>query len=94
METAVNDKVTPAAERLVALVSAIPPDPRRDKVLYHLDRLQKAFHASHQEAVRFAAFTENKTIHDASDWRPEIAAAMAALRTALAEAGHDFLKGN
>jgi hypothetical protein len=84
------DKVLAVADNLTALLNALPADARREKALYHLDRLQKAFTASHQEAVRFAAFTVNKTIRDAADWDPRITQAMAALRAALAEAGHEF----
>jgi hypothetical protein len=94
MTASTADKVLAAADGLTALVTTLPEDARRDKVLYHLDRLQKAFTASHQEAVRFAAFTVNKTVHDSADWGPGVAAAMEGLRVALAQAGHDFLKGN
>ena len=52
---------------------------------------QRAVSASHQEAVRFAAFTVNKTVHDAAaDWGPPIVAAMAGLRDALHAKGHEF----
>jgi hypothetical protein len=88
------EKVLPAVDALTALLTSLPQSDRRDKALYQLDRLQRAFTASHQEAVRFAAFTLNKTIHDSPDWDPQLAAAMESLRVALAEAGHDFLKGN
>jgi len=91
---AASERILPAVLALTALVTGLPQSDRRDKALYQLDRLQKAFTASHQEAVRFAAFTLNKTIHDSPDWGPQVVEAMEALRTALAEAGHDFLKGN
>ena len=91
---AATDKVLPAVDVLTKLLQPVPADARRDKALYQLDRLQKAFVASHQEAVRFAAFTVNKTVHDSPDWGPQVAAAMDALHTALVESGHDFLKGN
>jgi hypothetical protein len=84
------DKVLAVADNLTALLKELPEDTRRDKALYNLDRLQRAFTASHQEAVRFAAFTVNKTIRDAADWDPRISQAMDALRAALAEAGHEF----
>lgn len=80
-----------ARNRLESLISALPEDGRRGKALYHLDRLRLAFQSSHQEAVRFAAFTVNKTVHDAaSDWGAEVTTAMDALRNALAQAGHEF----
>ena len=83
--------VEAAASRLESLISALPEDARREKALYHLDRLRLAFRSSHQEAVRFAAFTVNKTVHDAaSDWGADIVAAMDTLRSALAQAGHEF----
>ena len=80
-----------AASRLESLITALPQDARREKALYHLERLRMAFQSSHQEAVRFAAFTVNKTVHDAAaDWGTEISTAMDALRDSLHRAGHDF----
>lgn len=92
--TSATEKVLPAVDMLTKLLQPVPADARREKALYQLDRLQKAFVASHQEAVRFAAFTVNKTVHDSPDWGPQVAAAMEALHHALVESGHDFLKGN
>jgi hypothetical protein len=94
MTSVETSRVLGAVDALTALLQGVPQDARREKALYHLDRLQKALAASHQEAVRFAAFTANKTVHDASDWGPQVGAAMETLRQALAESGHDFLKGN
>ena len=91
---AATEKVLPAVETLTNLLQAVPADARREKAFYHLDRLQKALVASHQEAVRFAAFTVNKTVHDSPDWGPKVGEAMEALRVSLAQSGHDFLKGN
>ena len=54
-----------AADRLATELKALPADERRDKALYHLQRLQLSVNASHSEAVRFAAFTVNKLVHDA-----------------------------
>ena len=69
-----------AASRLESLIAALPQDARREKALYHLERLRMAFQSSHQEAVRFAAFTVNKTVHDAAaDWGAEITAAVDSL---------------
>jgi hypothetical protein len=83
--------VISAAEEFEAVLRNVSPDPRRDKALYHLDRLRSAVSASHQEAVRFAAFTINKTIHDASgEWGAAAVEAMTALRGALHDAGHEF----
>lgn len=83
--------VEAAATQLESLISALSEDARREKALYHLDRLRLAFRSSHQEAVRFAAFTVNKTVHDAApDWGAEVTTAMDALRNALAQAGHEF----
>jgi hypothetical protein len=79
-----------AADTLERVLRNISPDPRRDKALYHLDRLRSAVTASHQEAVRFAAFTINKTIHDASEEWGAAVDAMTALRGALHAAGHEF----
>jgi len=91
---AATEKVLPAVETLTNVLQTVPADARREKVLYHLGRLQRSLTASHQEAVRFAAFTINKTVHDSPDWGPQVAQAMEALRVSLAESGHDFLKGN
>ena len=80
-----------AASRLESLITVLPRDARREKALYHLERLRMAFQSSHQEAVRFAAFTVNKTVHDAAaDWGTEVTAAVDVLRNALAQAGHEF----
>ena len=88
---ATKSQVAGAADRFEALLQAQRDDHRREKALYHLGRLRKAVEASHQEAVRFAAFTVNKTVHDAAaDWGTETVDAMAALRAALADAGHEF----
>ena len=85
------DSVPAAAGRLKALLTAQPPDARREKALYHLERLRMAFQSSHQEAVRFAAFTVNKTVHDAAaEWGAAVTAAMEALRESLHRAGHEF----
>ena len=90
MTSPTMDKVLAVADSLTALLKELPADARREKALYHLDRLHRAFTASHQEAVRFAAFTVNKTIRDAADWDSRITQAMDALRAALVEAGHEF----
>jgi len=83
--------VRDAASRLEALIAALPQDARREKALYHLERLRMAFQSSHQEAVRFAAFTVNKTVHDAApEWGAEVTAAMNALRESLRRVGHEF----
>jgi hypothetical protein len=80
-----------AVEQLEGALQAVPPDARRDKALYHLERLRLAAAASHQEAVRFAAFTLNKTVRDAAaDWGPAVRGAMDALTAALQAAGHHF----
>jgi deferrochelatase/peroxidase EfeB len=89
-----TDKVVAAASALNSLLMGLPQSERRDKALYHLDRLQRAVAAWHQEAVRFAAFTVNKSVHDSPEWGPQVAEAMEALRVSLAQSGHDFLKGN
>jgi hypothetical protein len=83
----VNDAIA-ALERVL---QTLAPDANKDKALYHLGRLRMAVAASHQEAVRFAAFTINKAIHDAgSSWDPAALEAMTTLRGALHAAGHDF----
>src|SRR5580765_5843123 len=80
-----------AASRLESLITALPQDARREKALYHLERLRMGFQSAHQEAVRFAAFTVSKTVHDAAaDWGAEVTAAMDALRESLRRAGHEF----
>jgi hypothetical protein len=84
-------QVLNTAAHLEGLLGQLPPDPRTGKALYHLDRLKRAFTASHQEAVRFAAFTLNKTIADAAaDWGSPVVESMARLRAALEAAGHHF----
>lgn len=91
MAEATKSSILEAAEHLTSLLHAVPADARRDKALYHLQRLHLSVNASHSEAVRFAAFTVNKTVHDAaSDWGPDIASAMDALRRELHANGHDF----
>jgi hypothetical protein len=84
----INDAIA-ALERVL---QTLPSDAsRRDKALYHLERLRMAVDASHQEAVRFAAFTINKTIHDAgSSWGQAPLEAMTTLRGSLHDAGHEF----
>ena len=88
--TPAGSDVVHSVEALTSLLTSLPEDARRDKALYHLDRLQRAYSASHQEAVRFAAFTLNKTVRDATDWGAPLASAMEALRAALVSAGHEF----
>ncbi|HEX7085181.1 MAG TPA: hypothetical protein VF198_02375 [Vicinamibacterales bacterium] len=84
-------QVLNATAHLEGLVGQLPQDPRTEKALYHLDRLRRAVNASHQEAVRFAAFTVNKTIRDAAaDWGSPVVEAMDRLRDALEAAGHRF----
>ena len=91
MAEATKASIQDAAQRLVSLLQALPPDERRDKALYHLERLQLSVSASHSEAVRFAAFTVNKIAHDAAaDWGTPVTAAMEALRRELHSQGHDF----
>jgi hypothetical protein len=86
-----NESVTVAVDALERALQAVPSDPGKDKALHHLERLRMAVSASHQEAVRFAAFTINKTIHDAgSAWGAAPADAMTTLRGALHAAGHEF----
>jgi hypothetical protein len=91
MAEATKSSILDAAERLTSLLQSVPADVRRDKALYHLQRLQLSVGASHSEAVRFAAFTVNKIVHDATaDWGPAVASAMEALRAELLAHGHDF----
>ena len=91
MAQATKTTIVSAAESLAALLKNTPAGERREKALYHLDRLQLAVQASHQEAVRFAAFTINKTVRDAADeWGPDVVSAMETLRTELAAHGHEF----
>jgi len=86
---ATKSSILDAAERLASLLQSVPADAQREKALYHLQRLQLSVGASHSEAVRFAAFTVNKTVRDA-EWGPAVAAAMDALRTELHSLGHEF----
>ena len=86
---ATKSSILDAAERLASLLQSVPADAQREKALYHLQRLQLSVGASHSEAVRFAAFTVNKTVRDA-EWGPAVAAAMDALRAELHSLGHDF----
>ena len=91
MVQATKTTVVGAAASLAALLKDVPPSERRDKALYHLDRLQSAVQASHQEAVRFAAFTIIKTVRDAAaEWGPDVSVAMETLRNELAAHGHEF----
>ena len=91
MAEVTKSSILDAAERLASLLQSVPADARRDKALYHLHRLELSVSASHSEAVRFAAFTVNKTSHDAAeDWGADIASAMDALRNELHANGHDF----
>ena len=86
---AAKSSILDAADRLASLLQSVPADAQRDKALYHLQRLQLSVGASHSEAVRFAAFTVNKIVHD-SAWGPAVTAAMEALRTELHSLGHEF----
>ena len=80
-----------AADRLATELKALPADERRDKALYHLQRLQLSVNASHSEAVRFAAFTVNKLVHDtAAQWGARVTGAMETLKHELHENGHEF----
>ena len=90
MAEATKTSIIDAAERLASLLKTCPDDARRTKALYQLERLQLAVNASHQEGVRFAAFTISKTVHDASDWDAAVASAMETLRTELRAHGHEF----
>ena len=91
MAEATKSSILDAAERLASLLQSVPADERRDKALYHLQRLQLSVSASHSEAVRFAAFTVNKTVRDAAaDWGPRHRHRMDALRSELHSHGHDF----
>jgi len=91
MAQATKSSILEAVERLTSLLQSVPADARREKALYHLQRLQLSVGASHSEAVRFAAFTVNKTVHDAAaDWGSDVTSAMDALRAELLAHGHDF----
>ena len=79
-----------AADRLAAVLNTLPADERRDKALYHLQRLQLSVTASHSEAVRFAAFTVNKLVADAGAAWGEAGVVMDRLRAELHAHGHDF----
>lgn len=91
MAQATKTTIVSAAESLAALLRNRPAGERREKALYHLERLQLSVQASHQEAVRFAAFTVSKTVKDAAnEWGPEVVSAMETLRTELHAHGHEF----
>lgn len=91
MAEATKSSILEAADRLASLLKSAPAGERRDKALYHLERLQLSVNASHSEAVRFAAFTVNKTVRDAAaEWGDAIAAAMDVLRSELHSNGHEF----
>lgn len=91
MAQATKSSILDAAESLASLLRNLPASDRRDKALYHLERLQMAVQASHQEAVRFAAFTVNKTVRDAAgEWGPPLVLAMDTLRGELHAHGHEF----
>ena len=80
-----------ALDQVEAAVRTAPADARRDKALYHLERLRMALAASHQEGVRFAAFTLTKTVRDAAaDWGQAAVAAVDALGASLRAEGHHF----
>jgi len=85
-----RSSVHEAADRLAAVLNTLPADERRDKALYHLQRLQLSVTASHSEAVRFAAFTVNKLVADAGAAWGEAGAVMDRLRAELHAHGHDF----
>ena len=91
MAQATKTTIVSAAESLAALLKTVPAGERREKALYHLERLQLSVQASHQEAVRFAAFTVNKTVKDAAnEWGAPVVSAMETLRAELAAHGHEF----
>jgi len=83
----VNDAID-ALERALQVLTS---DPAREKALYHLARLRMAVAASHQEGVRFAAFTINKTIRDAgTSWGSAPLDTMTTVRDALHATGYEF----
>ncbi len=91
MADTVQMTLATALDQVEAAIEAAPADARREKALYHLERLRLALAASHQEGVRFAAFTLNKTVHDAAaDWGAPTVAAMDALAAALRAEGRHF----
>ena len=85
-----KSSIIDAADRLAAILRSQPADERRDKALYHLQRLQVSVNASHSEAVRFAAFTVNKIVRDADAAWPDAGAAMEQLAAELHANGHEF----
>lgn len=80
--------VADAIDRLEQLLAAQPDNHRRQQAIYQAGRLRRALAASHQEGVRFAAFTLGKIVQDAAaSWSPEVAATTREIRDGLEAAG-------
>lgn len=91
MTNAVQSAIDRAADAVEALLQAQPDDERRARALYQLGRLRIAVAASHQEGVRFAAFTLHKIVRDtAATWGPQVTSAMEELKAALNAQGHHY----
>lgn len=91
MPEVLSPQIAHAAGQLESLLCLVHADARQEKALYHLERLRLAVTASHQEGVRFAAFTLDKTVRDAAaDWGADVTGAMQTLREALRAAGHQY----
>lgn len=83
----------PVFERLTELREALraDPAPAAERALYHCDRLEQALQHWHAEAIRFAAYTINHLVSGPENGMGEAAGQrVAALRAALADAGHTF----
>jgi hypothetical protein len=83
----------PVTDRLNDLRAALRADPSPDaeRALYQCDRLEQALKFWHAEGIRFAAFTIDRLVCGPDSRMSEaIRRHAAALREALAGAGHRF----
>jgi hypothetical protein len=88
-KAALLDRVTALKQSLEAL----PPSEPIQKAIYHADQLHIALKASHNEGIRFAAFTVARLIKNSErELPPQVPALMAEIKAALEAIGIDLQK--
>ena len=80
-------------EALKADLASSPTAEYIEKALYHCARLTVAIRSSHNEGMRFAAFTVLKIVRDhAAELPPAVTSRAQAIRSALEASGLDLSK--
>jgi hypothetical protein len=88
-----KDTLLADVEALRASLGSAPVTDAQQKALYHCERLAVAIQSSHNEAMRFAAFTVSKAVRDhGAEWPAEVTTRMQKIRVALEDAGFDLQK--